>query len=81
LSRGAGTFFPAGSLRRVEENIMTQKIINFIRTASKDSQKGERKNLPTWEFFYTGTLWRLTRGSKTRNINPDPGIPRFLSER
>ncbi len=61
---------------------MTQKIINFIRTSSlKGSQKGERKTLPAWEFFYTGTLWRLTRGSKTRNINPDPGIPRFLSER
>lgn len=60
---------------------MTQNIINLIRTSSKDSQKGEKKTLPAWEFFYTGTLWRLTRGSKTRNINHDPEILPFFSAR
>lgn len=33
--------------------------------------KAEGKYLPAWEFLYTGTLWRLTRGSKTRNIHPN----------
>lgn len=60
---------------------MTQKIINLIRTASTGSQKGEGNSLPTWEFFYTGTLWRLSRGSKTRKINRKPADSPFSLER
>ncbi len=51
---------------------MTQQIINLIRTDSTGSQKGEGNILPTWEFFYTGTLWRLSRGSKKIKLNCKP---------
>lgn len=48
---------------------MAQKIINLIRTDSIGHQKGGGNILPTWEFLYTGSLWRLSRGSKTRKLN------------
>lgn len=47
----------------------------------KSARKGEGKTLPTWEFFYTGTLWRLTRGLKGRNVNPVPNAVSFTLER
>ncbi len=60
---------------------MTQQIINLIRTASPGPQKGKGHVLPTWEFFYTGTLWRLARGSKTRKLNRKPADLPFPLER
>ena len=49
--------------------------------APKGSQKGERKSTPTWEYFYTGTLWRITRGLKSRNVHPLPNSVSFTVER
>jgi hypothetical protein len=40
--------------------------------APKDAPKVESKTLPTWEFFYTGTLWRLTNGQRGKTVNPVP---------
>jgi hypothetical protein len=51
---------------------------NFIR---KDSPHGKRKTLPTWEFFYTGTLWRLTHGQRGKMVNLVPNTVSSTSER
>lgn len=48
-------------------NEMKNDMANFT---PKGVGRGERKALPTWEFFYTGTLWRLTGGLKGRDVNP-----------
>jgi hypothetical protein len=59
-------------------NEMNNNISNFTPEVSR---KGEGKTLPTWEFFYTGTLWRLTRGLRGRNVNPVPNTVSFTLER
>lgn len=47
----------------------------------KHSPTGEVKTLPTWEFFYTGTLWRLAHGRRRENVNSVPNKVSFRLER
>lgn len=52
---------------------MAKKIFNDSGNFTpKESRKGEGKTLPAWEFFYTGTLWRLTRGLRGINLKSLP---------
>lgn len=52
---------------------MAKEIVNPIgNLVPENSRKGENKTLPTWEFFYTGTLWRLTHGQRAKNVNSVP---------
>ena len=61
---------------------MAKDLINNISNfAPKISRKGEGNNRPAWEFFYTGTLWRITRGLKGRNVHPLPNTLSFTLER
>lgn len=61
---------------------MAKEIVHPIgNLAPKDSLKREDKTLPTWEFFYTGTLWRLAHGQRGKNANLFPKTVSFRLER